>query len=221
MEEKTLNINEILYSIRKRFKIVAFCTGIIIVIFTIIAFKFQKPKYYATTRVFVGKYEESKLYTSNELDSYKQLMATYMDLVKTEDIIAKALKENESDKTAGEVLGSLQLVASDVSPTMRIKVAGKSEEDASKTVRIVLTAFDKVTKELLSSAKIGVIDSTKTFTVKPNKFKFSLIGFILGIVLSLAIVFVLDYFDNTVKSKKDLEAMLELPIIGTIPREHF
>ncbi|MGL5244560.1 MAG: YveK family protein [Sarcina sp.] len=220
MEEKTLNISEILYSIRKRVKWVIFSIVFMTLISTLLAFILLKPKYYATTKVFVGKNDGSKDYNNNEIDSYKQLTATYMDLVKTEDFIEEALKETGSDKTVGAVLGSLQLTASNVSPTMNIKVAGTNEEDARNTIDVVVKAFENITKNTITTAKIDVIDKTKTFTVKSNKGKFLFIGIILGVILSLGIIFVLDYLDNTIKSKKDLEELLKLPIIGCIPREN-
>ena len=51
----------------------------------------------------------------------------------------------------------------------------------------------------------------------PNKKKVILVGVIAGLVIALGVIFILDYLDNSIKNKKELEKILPIPVIGEIP----
>ncbi len=53
--------------------------------------------------------------------------------------------------------------------------------------------------------------------VKPRPMLNMIIAGFLGIMISLGMVFVMEYLDNTIKSPNDVERYLGLPIIGAIP----
>ena len=66
--------------------------------------------------------------------------------------------------------------------------------------------------------KIRIIDRgiTKPKPIKPNKKQNAILGFILGIGVSLFIVITFEYFDNTIKSIEQIER-IKLPILSMIP----
>ena len=55
--------------------------------------------------------------------------------------------------------------------------------------------------------------------IKPRKMLNLAIGGILGIMLGVMLVFFLEYMDNTIKNTEDVERILNLPILGVIPKD--
>ena len=53
--------------------------------------------------------------------------------------------------------------------------------------------------------------------VSPNKTMNIAIAFLLGLMVSVGLVFLIEYLDNTYKSKEQLEKELDIPVLGTIP----
>ena len=94
MDEKTLNINELLYVLKKRFKLIIMC----VLTFTLFAglyatFKMY-PIYTASVKIFAGKDEQIQgNYSSNELDSYKTLINSYIEILKTDDFMNKVIQK--------------------------------------------------------------------------------------------------------------------------------
>ena len=43
------------------------------------------------------------------------------------------------------------------------------------------------------------------------------IAFLLGLIVSLGLVLLLEYLDNTYKNKEQLEKELDIPVLGEIP----
>ena len=55
-----------------------------------------------------------------------------------------------------------------------------------------------------------------TSPVKPKPTLNMAIAFVVGLMISVGLAFLLEYLDNTIKSEEDLERLLELPVLGTI-----
>jgi len=43
------------------------------------------------------------------------------------------------------------------------------------------------------------------------------IAFLLGLMISVGLAFLLEFMDNTFKTKEQLQEILGIPVIGTIP----
>jgi tyrosine-protein kinase Etk/Wzc len=69
---------------------------------------------------------------------------------------------------------------------------------------------------------IDVIDPAVTplRPVSPRTEENLIIGFLLSLVLGICFAFLLDRFDTTVKSEEEIKELLEIPLLGFIPRFH-
>jgi capsular polysaccharide biosynthesis protein len=56
-----------------------------------------------------------------------------------------------------------------------------------------------------------------TDPVKPNKKLNIAIAFVLGLMVAVALAFILEHLDNTLKEPEDVEKHLGLPVLGSIP----
>ncbi|MED4163945.1 YveK family protein, partial [Halalkalibacterium halodurans] len=66
---------------------------------------------------------------------------------------------------------------------------------------------------ILSTAELG--DSPSP--VSPNPMLNMAIAFVVGLMGAVGIAFLLDYLDTTIKDEKEVEDVLELPVLGVIP----
>ena len=72
---------------------------------------------------------------------------------------------------------------------------------------------------MISNGNVQIIESVQVpeYPVSPNKKMIIAIGFMLGLMGSLGIVFLKEYLDNTYKNKEQLERELGIPVVGVIP----
>ncbi|MDO7204752.1 GNVR domain-containing protein [Paraclostridium bifermentans] len=63
----------------------------------------------------------------------------------------------------------------------------------------------------------GIVPKTP---IKPNKVMNIAIAAVLGIMISLFVIFLLEYLDNKIKVPQDIEKHLGLPLLGVIPHEN-
>ena len=51
----------------------------------------------------------------------------------------------------------------------------------------------------------------------PNVLRNGLIGAVLGLVLSVAVVLLREFLDNTIRDKESLQIQINVPVLGEIP----
>lgn len=74
-------------------------------------------------------------------------------------------------------------------------------------------------QQAMQTSDIFVIDQAyqPENPIKPNLLLNLAVAGLLALMLSVGIIFLLDYLDNTIKSESDLEEISDLPVIGIIP----
>ena len=94
MSERTLNINEGLYVLKKRFKLIIMCVLICTLFAGVYATFKMYPIYTASVKIFAGKDEQIQGdYSSSELNSYTTLINSYIEIIKTDDFMNKVIKK--------------------------------------------------------------------------------------------------------------------------------
>ncbi len=225
MEENTISLQEIAYALKKRWKLIVLITIAATLVSAILSFFVIKPKYEATTKLFIGKQETSQNtanYDNNDIMMYQKLMKTYAQLVNTSDLVTKAVKSADLDYNQKDVKGILNNLNANPSADTQIldlSYKGGNPKDVLKLTEAITNEFIAESKELIPNGNVQVIQKPQLpeNPVSPNKTLNILIAFILGLMVGVGVVLLLEYLDNTFKSREDLEKTLDLPIIGTIP----
>lgn len=220
MNEENINISEIFSALKQRYKLIIAITLAFTLISGIISFFVIKPKYEANVKLFIGK-EESKNaeYNSSEVQMYQKLITTYAEVVKTDDLIEKSLNENKIDKEISAVKGGLKVSPRADTQILEISYTDTDKELAFNLLNGITSNFIKDSKKLIPNGNIQIIEKVKMpeKPVSPNKKLNILIAFVLGLMVSVGLSLLLEFMDNTFRSKTDLEQVLDLPVLSTIP----
>ena len=225
MNEEVIRIEDIIYALKKRWKMILSVTLSFALVAGIMSFFVIKPKYEAKVKVFIGKEESKKgdsTYDNNDIAMYQKLMKTYAEIVKTKDSTKTALKKINQQDTQGNVSrvqAGLTVSPSADTQIMEVKYTSTKKEEILPVINAVTDVFVSKSRELIPNGNVQVIEKAEApkNPVSPNKALNIIIGFMLGMMVSVGITFLLEYLDNTVRTKDELEKLLELPVIGSIP----
>ena len=224
MEENTISLQEIAYALKKRWKLIALITIAATLVSAILSFFVIKPQYEATTKLFIGKQEsqDNNVYNNSDVMMYQQLMKTYAELAKTSDLVTKAVKSADLDYNQEDIkaiLKNLNATPSAETQILDLSFKGGNPKEVLKLTEAITNEFISESKELIPNGNVQVIQKPQLpeKPVSPNKKLNIFIAFILGLMVGVGVVLLLEYLDNTFKSREDLENTLDLPIIGTIP----
>lgn len=215
-----ISISEIIDSLKKRWKLIVVITLCATLLSGVVSFFVLKPQYEATTKVFIGKEEGAEQgYNQSDVIMYKQLMKTYLETVKTKDLIGRALEDVKTELEVKEVLAGLTVTNVADTQILEIKFKGKNPEEARDIVAAVTGEFINTSKTLVANGNVRVIEEVVVpeNPVSPNKKMNIAIAFILGLMVSVGICFLLEFMDNSFKNKEQVEQELGIPVIGLIP----
>ena len=220
MEEQVISISEIFEALKKRWILIVSITLVTTLISGVLSFFVIKPTYETSTKVFIGK-EESNVegYNTNDIQMYQKLLQTYAETIKTNEVIEAAIKNTNTNLTVEEVKKSLTVTPISDTQILQIKYQNKNPQVAKKILGNITDEFIILAKELVPNGNVRVIEAVQLpeNPVAPNKKMNIAIAFLLGLMVSVGVVFLLEYLDNTFKSKENLEKELDIPVIGLIP----
>lgn len=220
MEEQVISISEIIDAVKKRWKIIALTTVLATVVSGIFSFFIISPTYEASTKIFIGKEgAESEGYNSSDVSMYQNLIKTYSELIKTKDLVNKAIDNSQYDLSVNNVLNGITVNTLTGTQILQISYQSKSPSIAKNILESVTNEFINKAQELVPNGNVKILESVELpkNPVAPNKTMNIAIAFILGMMVGFGIVFLLEYLDNTYKNKEQLEKELDIPVLGVIP----
>lgn len=220
MEENIITIEDIFRTLKRRWVLIVITTLITTIVAAALSLFVIKPTYEASTKVFIGKEEGvDQKYSQSDVLMYQKLIKTYSEAIKTIDFVEGALENVDTSLDSAQVLEKLNVNSIQDTQILKISFQGRDGEEAKNIVEAVTKEFIKVAKTLVVNGNIKIVETVETPTtpVSPNKVRNTAIGFILGLVIGIGIAFMLEIFDNTYKSKDELERELDIPVIGMIP----
>ena len=220
MEEQVISISEIIDAVKKRWKIIALTTVLATVVSGIFSFFVISPTYEASTKIFIGKEgAESEGYNSSDVSMYQNLIKTYSELIKTKDLVNKAIDNSQYDLSVNSVLNGITVNTLTGTQILQISYQSKSPSVAKNILESITNEFITKAEELVPKGNVKILESVEIpkNPVAPNKTMNIAIAFILGMMVGFGIVFLLEYLDNTYKNKEQLEKDLDIPVLGVIP----
>ena len=224
MKEETIRIEDILEGVKKRWQLIVSITLAVTIIVTVANFFLIKPKYQATTDIFIGKNvtdkkDEAASYNNSEIQMYQKMLKTYASLINTTDLISNAFEAaGITDISANQAKSALVVEPQTDTQIIVIKYTNTNKQLAKDVVEAITKEFIKVSPNYYDTS-VNVIESVKlpTDPVSPNKKTNILIAFIFGFILGVGASLILYMLDSTFKDKEDLEEIIGLPVIGVIP----
>ena len=214
-------MREFLYLLKKKWVLIVFIIAICLISTIAITKYVIKPVYESKTKVFVGKeINNESTYDQWEIQMYQQLMQTYVELASTNNLIESALESINLDKDIEDVLENLSVVQKENTQILEISYKSIDSKESFDVVNAITNEFIKVSRDIIPNVNIEIIDDAQIAKepLTNNLLRNLVVAFIGGCVLSVSLVLLMDFFNNTFNSKEDVERNLGLPIIGVIPR---
>ena len=171
----------------------------------------------------------------NNISNSKQLVNTYMEVLKDDAVMNAVgeqlaaqfddgvLSQNFEFNAAGKIApASIRscISVSSVTDTSAVKV--KATTRNAEVAAALCNDLTKVAPQYVEAAvgvgSINTIDTAKVYNtpVAPNTVKNTGIGFAAGFMLIVAIIFLIDFFDNTIKDSDTIAEQYKKAIIGEI-----
>lgn len=220
--EEFIRIEEIADILLKRWKMILSITLLTTLTVGIISIFVIAPKYEASTKVFIGKERtdsKDQNYNNSDIQMYQQLLKTYAEVIKTNALVEKAINTSNLNTTSEEILSDLTVTPTANTQILEIKYISKDRELSKGVLDAITGEFIKTSTELIPNGNVKVIEPAKLpeNPASPNNMMNIAIAFLVGLMISVGLSFLLEFIDNTFKNKEQVEQILGIPVIGAIP----
>lgn len=221
MNQEEIKLKDLIKILIKRIKFILSITLVIGILSSIFDFYIAVPVYKSSARVFIGMdREDNRQYSMNDLKTYKEFIATYMEIIKTNDLVKKAIEAGNIDRSTKEILDNLD--AEDITNTQIVQIIYKDKDPylVKRVLESVSAEFIERSKELIPGGSAELIETIEVpdQPASPKKILNLIIsvtlGFILGSILSICI----ENFEEKEASVEQIESASKLKVVGSIPK---
>ena len=219
--QEEIDLREMFNMLKKGWKIIALITVLAIVISGVISFFILAPVYEASTTMLVGKAQsyDAQVDYQDVLLSQK-LVKTYGEIIKKKIILQQVITNENLDLTVEELSEKVSVNPVGDTELIQITVTDRYPLQATKIANGIGVVFRHRIQDIMNVDNVSIIEEATPpiYPIKPNKKLNVAIAAILGLILSVFIIFIKEYLDNTMKTPEDVAKYLDLPVLGSIPQ---
>ena len=215
MEE--INLRDLLSYFKKH--LILFIVMVLFVVSagTIYSVFLLKPEYKAQATVILSS-DKSKNTVQSEINANKNLIDTYTEVVKSHRVLDRVKNEMQIDDTYEQLVQKVTVASLKDTEIISISVVDRDKNHSYSLANKIADTFTNEIGQIYNDKSVNVLDRA----VEPQKphnvdlVKQEAIYAAAGIVLATAVIFLMFYFDRTIKTTEQIEQLFKLPIYGKV-----
>ncbi|WLR41581.1 Wzz/FepE/Etk N-terminal domain-containing protein [Bacillus carboniphilus] len=218
--EETISLKEIYQMLVKRWKLIIFITLTVTMVSGIISYFFLTPIYQTSTQLLVNQSNEENNAQVSEIQYNLQLIKTYNVIIKSPLILDLVIEELELAETSSQLNNRITVGSEQDSQVVSITVKDENPERAVTIANTIASVFQEEVQELMNVENVSILSKAELgdnpSPVEPKKTLNVAIAFVVGLMISVGLAFLLEYLDTSIKSEQDIEKILGVPVLGSI-----
>ncbi len=222
MEE--IDFKEFFYSFKKKIGLIICVTLIGLCIGVIYSLFFVTPMYKSSITLVLaksGSETSDSSITQSDITLNQKLLSTYSEIIRSRSVAREVIKDlNIQNMTIEQFISNISVNSKEGTEIMQITVKNVDPELAAKFATALSISFTKKVQEVYKIDNVSVIDEAE-IAAKPFNMSFIKNAAIFtagSFALICGIIFLMIYFNNTVRDEEEIERLLNLNVIAIIPK---
>lgn len=218
MEE--INLKEFFKFFISKYKLLLVFTILSIVLGYIYVNYLVTPMYHSSTTLILvsDNTNQNSTVLQSDINVNKNLVTTYSEIVKSRSVLKQVIKDLKLNMNADELSNIISVSSVENTEIIKIEVRNKDNKLARDIAKTTSSVFKKEVQKIYNLTNVSTVDKAfvqnRPYNIKPKK---QLIMFFIGgLGLGTLVIFLIFYFDTTIKSSEDIEEKLGLSVIGNI-----
>lgn len=218
MEE--IDLKELFEYVKNKLGLIIVITVGICLLGCIYGLVFQKPMYKSYTTVILGSNatSSSQTITQTDITINRNLVDTYAQIVTSRRVLDQVINELNLDISYESLKSKISVSAVNNTEIIKINAEDNDAIKAKNIANITANYFKKEIVDLYNMNNVNILDEAiqEKNPYNINITKQIIVYFMIGLILAIGIVFVVFYFDRTIKSAEQIEQKIKLPILGSV-----
>lgn len=206
----------------------AWLVGLVAVICAVLTFLgtffFITPQYQSAAMFYVNNNslslgEASLSISSADISASRGLVKSYIVILNTRESLADVIDYAGVDRTVVEVKGMISAEAVDSTEIFQVVVTSPDPEEAEKIADAIAYILPKRISSIIEGTSAKVVDSAviPSKPSSPSYTKNTMIGFVIGFVLMIAVIVLRELSDITVHTEEDISRSCKHPVLASVP----
>lgn len=183
---------------------------------------FITPLYTASAMMYVNNSSISVGSTQvnlSDLTAAQSLVETYMVILKTRGTLEEVIKEANLPYDYEQLSGMIEAGAVNSTEVFSISVTSASPEEAEKIANTIAELLPNRIADIVEGSSVRIVDYAVVPSKKtsPSLSKNTMLGAVLGFMLSCGVFTVLYLLDDVVHNEDYIRVTFDLPLLAVVP----
>lgn len=186
-------------------------------VFTVLT---RVPMYNSNTTIVLVSENNGTTYNTTEQQLNKNLVSTYAEIIKSRKVLNKVIENLGLDYSYNALKNNISVEAVTNTEIIRIIVSDSDPQVSAEISNEIADVFMDEVQKIYKLNNVSVIDKAEVNKTpyNINFIKDNLIYILVALVLSCGIIFVIYYFDTSIKTSEEIENKLGLVVVGIVPK---
>lgn len=230
MDEK-MNNDEIEIDLQRLFAALVKRSWLIVAIAVLCAvaaflgtFFFITPEYQSSAMFYVNNNslslgEASLSISSSDISASRGLVKSYIVILNTRESLNDVIDYAGVDRTYSELKGMISAAAVDSTEIFEVVVTSTDPQEAEKIADAIAYILPKRISSIIEGTSAKVVDSAvlPASPSSPSYIKNTMIGFVLGLALTVVVIVLRELMDITIRTEEDIAQACRYPVLAAVP----
>ena len=221
-----IDVFHILNSLLRRAWIILLVSVLSGVITLLVTVFFITPKYSSSIMLYVNNKQNNNpnnSISSSELSAAMQLVESYIVILESQTTLDKVIALADVPYSYSTLKGMINAEAVNETEIFRVTVTSTDPEEAKLIADAIAKVLPDRVASIMDGSSMRIVDGTSLVAkrVSPNVAKNTVIGVIVGFLISCGFFVVLAILDDTIRNEDAIIQNYEMPILAKIPNLAF
>ncbi len=219
-DEVTIDLMELLTQIMDHWLLIVICALVGAIIMGVYSFRLATPLYQSTAKLYVVNSKDSAINLS-DLQIGNYLAQDYQEVFSNWHVQDRVIEELDLDYTYSQMNSMVTVTNPSNTRILYITVTSPDPKEAQQIAgtfakvacEFIAVKMDQAQPNIFEEARLPLSPSS------PNKSRNLAIGFLLGMMLAIAVVVIRYVADDKIRTPEDIEDLLGLPTLGVVTEQ--
>ena len=157
--------------------------------------------------------------SSSEITAAQNLVKTYREILNNRTTLERVIDKTGVSYTYKELSGMIEAAPSNGTEIMKVTVTTADPYEAAKIANCIAEILPVRVDEIIDGASMEVVDSAvpELKKVSPSITKYTAVGLVLGVLISVAVLAILAMMDDTIHDEDYVLNNYNCPILAKVP----
>ena len=220
-ETVEIDLRELFKLLLKRAWIIVLCAVVLgagVLAYTV---NFVTPQYEASVTMYVNNIsnKDDSYVSSADLAVALKLVTTYVNIIQSDRVLDKVIKETGLALSANQVRGMISAEVVGETEMFNVAVTTPNPQMSADIANAIADVAPEEIAEIIEGSSAKIIDYARVPSGRssPSYSMSTILGALIGAVLAVIVIVVYNMLDVRVKNEEDLAKICTVPVLGVIP----